>query len=224
MIRNKDLFFKAITLRKANKSYTTIHALTGLSKSTLSSWFSKKDWSKHIAIRLNNDNKVLNARRLLLMNTAKHQKTKVRHEGYREQAKKEYNQLRTDPLFVAGLSIYWGEGDKADNGRVSVINTDTAMLQLVVRFYREIFKISEKKLRAGMFLYKDLNEQRMLNHWSSALKISKRQFVKTQILTSRSILTKRKSKFGICSVYFSDTKIQVIMYEWIRLFSEEMRV
>ncbi|OGG23619.1 hypothetical protein A3A79_00160 [Candidatus Gottesmanbacteria bacterium RIFCSPLOWO2_01_FULL_43_11b] len=224
MIRNKNLFLKAVALRKAGKSYGEIRKTIGLSKATLSSWFTDKDWSKNIARRLSDNNRELTINRLLRLNSAKREQKLLRYESYRSEAREEYFSLKTNPLFIAGLAIYWGEGDKTENGRVSVINSDAKMLQTVASFYRNILKISEERLRAGMFIYPDIKKQSVLDYWSGALKIPKEQFIKTQLLPSRSTLTKRKVKFGICSLYFSDTKTQLKIKEWIRLLANDTRV
>ena len=224
MIRKTNLFLKAVKLRKEGNSYGEIRKITGLSKATLSSWFSEKDWSKNIARRLRDTNRKISIKRLLRLNSAKREQKLLRYENYRAEAREEYNSFKTNPLFIAGLAIYWGEGDQAENGRVSVINTDAEMLQTIASFYRTILKISERRLRAGLFIYRDLDEEKTLDYWSSALKIPRDQFIKTQHLPSRSSLTKRKVEFGICSLYFSDTKIQVKIKEWIRQLAIDTRV
>lgn len=224
MVNNKILFNKAEELRKIGKSYSEIKKRLGVSKSTLSCWFSDKEWSKSVKIQLSNKYKNKNTNRLIRINRLRKLETIKRHNYYRQQAGKEYQKLKANPLFIAGLSIYWGEGEKIEKGRVAVINTDTEMLQVIVNFYRRILNVPEEKLRAAIFIYKDTSEKKALKYWSEKVGISKKRFIKTQVLPSRSTLTKNKVLKGMCNVYFCSTETNIKINEWIRLLASDMRV
>lgn len=144
-----------------------------------------------------------------------------RYEEYRKEAQVEYATLKQDHLFIIGVAIYWGEGEKTDNGRVSVINTNTHMLQIMVRFYRRVLKVPPQKLRAALYVYADIDKNKTLQYWSEKLNIPSSQFIKTQQLPSRSRLTKRKIKYGICNVYFSSTQMNIKIQEWIKELGDE---
>ena len=215
---------QARKLRQEGKSYSAIKRELHISKSTLSEWFSQEKWSQKVITILNNRYRQKNTTRLIRLNKRKPLLKQARYAEYRNEANVEYRKIRKNRLFIAGISLYWGEGEKAANGRVSVINTDASLLQVVVRFYRKILKVPEEKLRGAIFVYSDINIDGALKYWSKKIKISSEQFVKTQILPSRSKITKKKIEHGICSVYFSNTKIHVKILEWIRLFGFDMRV
>ena len=46
--KSSNSYIKAVELRKIGKSYSEIHKLLEIPKSTLSSWFSNKDWSQEV--------------------------------------------------------------------------------------------------------------------------------------------------------------------------------
>ena len=190
----------------------------------MSLWFSKQKWSAHVKEQLNDTYKKINATRLIQMNRAKRLKKIERHERYRVEARLDYTRLKSNLLFIAGISIYWGEGEKSDNGRVSVINTDPEMIQVMAAFYRKILHISDVRLRGALFIYKDIDVNASLDYWSNTTKIPITQFIKTQVIPSRSHHTKRKTLYGICNIYFSSTEINIKMREWIKLVSSQMRV
>jgi len=224
MIKNISLFSKAVSLRKEGKSYLEISTLLHVPKSTLCSWFHTLHWSQGIRNDLVEKNRCVNTQRIIRLNKARRSTTLARHDDYRREAQREYISMKKDPLFLIGISLYWGEGEKTNSGRVSVINSDDKMLKVIVSFYRNVLHISNEKLRAALFLYKDLNEQEMLQYWSEVIQLPISQFIKTQILRSRSVLTKRKVNNGMCTVYFSDTKLTIKIREWIRLLSQDVRV
>jgi len=224
MHRKPDLFMVAKERRSQGRSYSEIHRELGIARSTLSLWFSKQKWSAHVKEQLNDTYKKINATRLIQMNRAKRLKKIERHERYRVEARLDYTRLKSNLLFIAGISIYWGEGEKSDNGRVSVINTDPEMIQVMAAFYRKILHISDVRLRGALFIYKDIDVNASLDYWSNTTKIPITQFIKTQVIPSRSHHTKRKTLYGICNIYFSSTEINIKMREWIKLVSSQTRV
>lgn len=224
VIRKLELYNQARKRRKLGKSYLELQRELGIPKSTLSSWFSKKKWSNKVRYTLVKVNKEKSKIHIRLLNKIRLQRKSVRDEEYRLNAKKMYEDNKNNPLFIAGVSIYWGEGEKVNKGRVSVINTDVSLLKLAINFYRIILKIPESKLRAAIFIYKDINPIKALNYWSKEIQLPKAQFIKTQILPSRSKLTKRKITNGICSIYFSSVESSIKIKEWIFLLGNDSRL
>ena len=210
---------KAEQLRREGNSYSYISDKLNVPKSTISGWFSGKLWSNKIKSDLNSSRLKLAKENLVVANLSRKKKQLQKRKDYLNEARREFDKLINNPLFLFGLGVYWGEGDKVDNGRVAVINTDPFLLRVMVSFYRQCLSISNDKLRIGLFVYEDLNEEKTVNFWSNTLNIPRNQFIKIQKLKSRSKLTKRKSKYGICSLYFSSTKFSVKIHEWIRLLS-----
>ena len=210
---------QAMILRKNGESYDLISKKLSIPKSTLSSWFAHQQWSDEIKNNLNLLRLRKSSENLIKANLARTNNQKEKRVGYIREAQIEFNKLINNPLFLVGLSIYWGEGDKTDNGRVAVINTDPELLNTVVKFYRECLGISDDKLRIGLFIYEDIDRDIAVKFWSDKLKIPKWQFIKIQKLKSRSRLTKNKIRFGICSLYFSSTRFSIKIHEWIRLLS-----
>lgn len=221
--RNKSIYEKTLKLRRIGHSYNEISNKLNIAKSTVSNWLSDKNWSNLIKSKLIKNNRQKNINNLIIINKLKHFKTIKRHEEYRNKARFEYDKLKYNRLFLTGLAIYWGEGEKADSGRVSLVNSDARMLKVVINFYRKILKIPEEKLRAALFIYNDINENKAMDYWSKTLNIGKNNFIKTQILPSRSRLTRNKVVYGMCNIYFSDTEINIKIKEWINMMGDDMR-
>ena len=222
MIRNHISYCEAEKLRRAGNSYREISKKLNIPKSTLSSWFSDQIWSKSLREKLvlkNRDTlkKALQLARSAIINARLKRRSKFIYE-----ARLQFRKLKCDPLFLVGLTAYWGEGNKTNGGVVSFINTDPQLVRVISEFYRKCLHVQNEKLRVGLFIYDDISELEMIQFWSSTLDISKKQFIKTQILKSRSRLTKRRSKYGICSLYFSNTELSIKIVEWIRLLGLEI--
>lgn len=221
--RQEDVYKKVLKLRKSGKSYSQISKNLNIPKSTISNWLFGKKWSETIKMQLVEKSRLKNSNYLIKFNALKHISTLKRHNKYKNQARKEYSKLKQNKLFLIGLSVYWGEGEKTDSGRVSLVNSDERMLKVIINFYRKILKVPEEKLRAALFIYKDINEYKAKKYWSKILNLSKENFVKTQILPSRSRLTHNKVTHGMCNIYFSNTETNVKIREWISLLANDMR-
>ncbi len=220
MTRSSIVHNKVIFLRKKQKSYNEINKITGISKSTISDWLSEKDWS----VKIKNDLSKKTRLNILKANEVRLAQKILRDKRYIYEAQKEYKIMKYNPLFLYGLGIYWGEGDKKDRHRVAITNTDPNMLRVAVNFYRNCLRIEEDKLRVALFLYNDININTAVKFWSDLLSVNPKQFIKTQILQSRAKLTKTKSKYGICTLYCSNTEQSIKILEWIRLLSLDLRV
>ena len=210
---------KATKLRRSGKSYSYISKYLNIPKGTLSGWFSNKTWSKKIKNDLLIEKKDYWKVSLKYARLANIKRRKERYSRYIKEADIEYQLLKRDPLFLVGLAAYWGEGNKASGNVVSFANTDPEFIMVVENFYITCLKISIDKLRMGLFLYNDICEDNAKKFWSSTLVIPENQFIKTQFLKSKSIRTTRKSKYGICSLYFSSTELSIKIQEWIKLLS-----
>ena len=220
MIKNQQIYQQAVELRKTGASYSQINRSLSVPKSTLSGWFSKLQWSKEVIERLNAKWGLISAEKVRLMNTERLKRVEQKNGRIRKNARKEFQTLMQNPLFPIGISLYWAEGVKANSNKVGVVNSDVHMMQIVGRFYREVLHINEGKLRCEIFRYADQNEEELKKFWSEKLQLSPMQFIKTQLLPSRSTLTKRKTTHGMCNVYFSSTEVGIKISEWILLLAK----
>lgn len=115
-------------------------------------------------------------------------------------------------LFGLGLGLYWGEGTKSDKYTIRLGNTDPKLIGAFIAFLIKIFGIQTSKLRFGLQIFSDINEDEALDFWLKNLKVNKSQFFKTVVTKSGSIGTyKNKSKFGVLTVNFSNKKARDLL-------------
>ncbi|OGN33339.1 MAG: hypothetical protein A3F98_01625 [Candidatus Yanofskybacteria bacterium RIFCSPLOWO2_12_FULL_41_8] len=128
---------------------------------------------------------------------------------------KEPKTLEEAKLLGLGLGLYWGEGNKKNRNSIRLGNTDPRMIRMFLRFMVDIFGINREKLRFGLQVFDDMQPRKTLNFWLNELKdfqIRKDQFLKITVTQSRSIGNYReKSKFGVMTVHFSNTKLKNII-------------
>jgi len=211
----------AIKLRKQNKSYNEISRELGVPKSTLSEWFSDKDWSQKIKIGLVRRANYIAKRRLRLINKARKEMWEQWREEFRKEARKEFSKLLKDPLFTTGINLYWGEGDsKLKNGKVELVNTDPRIISLFVKFLRKIAKVPENKILVWLNLYPDLSEKKCKSFWGNICKISPAQFRKTQFIKGKH--PTKRLEHGICSVMVHSRGLKEKIFTWIDLLCHKL--
>lgn len=213
---------KAIELRKAGFSYKKIKAELGISVSTLASWFKNEPWSQEIKTHLSKEVSLSNPKALTAMAEANKARWKLTHEEYRSAAVREFEKLKNDPLFIAGLMLYWGEGDKVlKNCVVRLGNSEPEMIRIFNLFLTKTLRITPDRIFAWLLLYPDLVDSVQKNFWAKATGLSISQFKKSIYIKGRHP-TKRLS-YGVCTVYVSSRALKERMLKWLELSQNLLR-
>ncbi len=143
------------------------------------------------------------------------------YKNYREAGKQEFEILKDNPLFLAAIMLYWGEGDKSPKwSRVKLTNTEPLMIRLFYLFLKDILKVPEDKICVWLLLYPDLIDDMQKNFWSRATGISLSRFKKSIYIRSRHP-TKRLS-YGVCSIYVQSRELKEKMMTWLDLYQKSL--
>lgn len=206
---------QAFLLRQGGKSYKEIGKKLGVPKSTLSGWFRNETWSEKIKKDLIRKSGKASAIRIIKLNKIRGEKlTKLYKQAQRE-AKREFHRLKHLSLFIAGLSIYWGEGDNKSKHQVRLSNTDPNMIKIFIDFLIKICKIEKRKIKAWILIYPDLSQEKCLNFWREKTGLEVINFNKTIIIKGKH-KTNRLSH-GVCYITVSSRYFKEKMFEWIKL-------
>lgn len=210
---------EATRLRKLGESFSEIHKKVKVSKGTLSLWL--KDvkltpeqeqaiyatWRQKHAYRLtkaNQEKKEHNIKRITF------------------EAKKEASSLFGNPLFLAGLMLYWAEGDKSDlREALKFSNSDPAMIKFIMKWFREICRVPEEKFRIALHIHALHCRQDIEDYWSELTNIPKSQFHKTQIKPTS--LGQRRSPLydGTCAISVNSRDLFRRIRGWKLAFIEK---
>lgn len=206
---------KALILRKSGKSYNQIAEELSLSKSTISEWLKNEAWSNKIKTSLSKKVIQISRERILKLNAGRRDKLLQSYACARIEAQDEFRKLRRNPLFLIGVSIYWGEGYKGEkNGAIKVGNTDPKMLLVFVDFLQKICKVPKSRIKAWMLLYPDNSIEESLNFWSKQINIEKQNFYKSTVIEGRH--KSRRLPHGVCTVGITNKYIKTKLLEWIK--------
>lgn len=102
---------------------------------------------------------------------------------------------------MLGLGVYIGEGSKS-HGITKVVNSNPRIIKLCLKWFKEVFDLTDKNFRVRIHLYPDNNLNETLQFWSRELKIPLGQFQKTQIdtRTGKKMFKRGKLPYGTAHV------------------------
>lgn len=216
MNKNKEEVFK---LRRLGKSYKAIQRETGVPLSTLSGWFKNEEWSIEIRDHLGRLESLAFPKKLAAMKKANKERWAKNYENYRNAGKQEFELLKDNPIFLAAIMLYWGEGDKSPKwSRVKLANTEPLMIRLFYLFLKDVIKVPENRICVWLLLYPDLIDDMQKNFWSRAAGIPLSHFKKSIYITGRHP-TKRHS-YGVCSINVQSRELKEKMMTWLDLYQK----
>lgn len=217
MRKDKDSAFK---LRRSGKSYREIMQQLQIPKATLSDWFSKINWSKKLRVELAQTAEFKSTSRIIALDAVRGKRLARAYAEARREAQVEFASLKYNPLFIAGLMLYWGEGDKRTRGQVRLANTDPELVRLFVYFLRNACRIPTDKVKASVLIYPDLDPEKCRAYWASQSRIKTGNFHACVVITGRH--KTRRLSYGVCSAFVMSTYFKEKMLEWLRLMPREL--
>lgn len=208
MARIKDRR-KAIELRKLGKTYSDIKKELGISKSTLSVWLDDFSLTTEQTILLQSNKG--EKRNLAIEKTRITKQTKRKKRlnfVYKEQRKK-WTKLSHRELELAGIFLYWGEGNKSLKSPVALNNTDPKVIKFTLFWLRNAFRIPTEKIKIYLHLYSDMNIDNEIEFWSKELNLPLSHFARPYIKESRKIDIDHKGHgHGTCGLSVSDVRLK----------------
>lgn len=218
---SKELKNRALELRREGLSYNAIREEIKVSKATLWYWFSKQEWSKEISLK--NAEKIREGatKRLLAYTDYRRGQLDIKYENAKLEAEKEFLKFKSDPIFIASLMLYLGEGDKSDNGHsLRMGNIDPYVLMVFIKFLKIFCKAESDKIKFWLLCYPDHNVGSCEEWWIEKLNIQRHQLYKTQVIQGKH-KTKRLP-YGVGNITLSGKVLKVKVLRWIVLMCEEL--
>jgi len=179
-------------LRRQGLSYGEIMNLIPVKKSTLATWCRDVDLTtdqisaiKERRAPAPGYRRNTNARRLQQI------------ELIRAAARRQVPTLVGDPLWLAGIVLYWAEGAKS-RGHVSMANTDPRVLRLFIRWTQAFLNPAGFSLH--LHLHEGNDETAARVYWRNATALYEANFHKTFIKPKGTGHRKNHLKHGICTV------------------------
>lgn len=216
MRKDKERIFQ---LRKEGRTYREIQRDTGISRATLTAWFKDVSWSKHLSQEHAMKNLGASKEHMERLNMVRRLKLQYRYALIEKEAEMEYEVLKHDPLFWAGLMIYAGEGDKRSKSFVRISNSEFYIHRIFLAFLRKYLKPSEDTIRYALILYPDLDENVCKNEWVRQISANPTFFHKTQVIQGKE--STKRLQYGIGMSIISNTSLKRKILKWLMIAEKE---
>jgi hypothetical protein len=209
---------RILELRRKKRSYNFIAKELGIAKSTVSYWLAQNKESQAIKRNLVLEQRIWSRKHMTKIARAASKRWAIWRAKARDDARKEFPELITNSLFVAGIVMYWGEGDSKPQNPLRLSNTDPRMIRLYVQFLCNVLKVPPEKIRLTLILYPDLHNDRCRLFWSKTTGLHTRHFLKTQYIQGHH--PTKRLQYGICIVVVYSRQCKEKVLAWIDLFSK----
>ncbi len=204
-------------LRAKGWSYKQILNRIPVSKSTISLWcrgvvLTSGQMEKLLGRRLQGSEKgrILGAKK---QQNARMERIKV----LMKLGRKEVGRLAKRDRFIAGISLYAGEGDKGDK-IVGFSNSNPRIIAFMMKWFREFCDVAEEKFRGAIWIHDNLDAALAKNYWSKLTGIPVMQFYKTYIaenkVNSRKV-RKQLHEHGVFAIRIADVGLQRRILGWM---------
>lgn len=220
MRKDKNL---AIKLRKEGNSYKQISEKLNTPKSTLSCWLKDLKISDKAKAKITDRVYKKSILALIKRNKAQTVLARERANLIKKEAEKDAKNLLKDPLFIAGISLYWAEGyKKGDQGSkyksVDFTNSDPEMIIMIMKFFRKFYKVKDEKIKIQLMAHPNINIPKAVKFWIKITGLKKTNFTKTIVVVSSA--SKRKRYFnslinGTIHLRIFDVKLFFKTIGWI---------
>jgi len=208
---------RVLVLRKKGKTYSEIRRIIRVSKSTLSIWLKSYSLSEKQLLRI----KKIKYKAIERFRETMKKKRKKRLANYYKEIKHKLLPFSKKNLFIAGLFLYWGEGNKASSHTISINNNDPGVLKFTKYWYSKALDINEKNMKIYLHLYKDMNIIKEIDYWSKQLHIPKSQFIRPYIKESKkSDIDQKGFGHGTCGLVVHNTVIKEKILMGIQMISD----
>lgn len=180
-------------LRRLGLSYGEIMDLVPVKKSTLATWCRE--------VRLSDEQiAAIKERRAQPIGVPRdtQRKRRVEVEAIRRQAQSQVRELLWDPMWLAGVTLYWAEGSKTRN-HLRLANTDPRALRLFVNWV--LTYIDPKALFSiQLHLHEGNDELAARTYWRRQTGLDGANFYKTFIKPAGTGHRKNHLPHGVCTV------------------------
>jgi hypothetical protein len=194
---------QALKLRRQGKSIKKIAQQLDVSRASASTWCrditlttAQRERLTRNQIKAGHKGRMIGAE----MNRLKKMEDVKRQEQY---AREMIGKLSDRDILLLGTALYWGEGVKASNSALAVVNSDPAVILFASRWFSQL-GVSQDMLHPAIYISESHRHRRraLLQFWATILKIPESQFAKPVFLRGRpkKIYENHNSYYGVLAL------------------------
>ena len=212
---------RAIQLRKNGLSYKDILEKVPVAKSSLSAWLQNLPLTpgeKEALKRRKNGNI---SRGRIRAGAVLHAYRLAREAALHTEAQAVFRRHAKDPIFFAGIALYWAEGSKRNATSFGFINSDPDMILFMVRWLSEYLSIPASAMRARLYIHKPYASENCERFWHQKTAIPLGNFRKTIYKPTGLLIKKRPYYKGCLRIECGGRAALLKMLFWQNMLIEE---
>lgn len=219
MVRNEEKYLQALEFRKRGFTYSEISKICGVSKATVSNWLSNQSFSKDIT-KLNTARAAKeNKKRISLLNKAKKAERAKTYSQVIKSAETEFKHYKANPVFIAGLMIYFTNGDVSESPQIRLTTKNPIAHRIFITFAIEYLGVEKKHIKFWLLLSGQSKLELAMRSWSKAIGISFARFGRTQYVNPNATSLHK----GTGNTIIGNTVLKRKLIRWIELSTKELQ-
>jgi hypothetical protein len=137
---------------------------------------------------------------------------RLREAAYRE-GQESFGELARDPTFRDFVALYIAEGSKRDRNRVTICNSDPAVMMVATRW---LSRLSDRRLNYSIQYHADQDLDALRRYWGETLAIDGGG-IRFKRKSNSNQLTGRmwRSAHGVLTVHVQDTLLRARLQAWM---------
>lgn len=215
MVRNEEKYQQALQYRKRGFTLEEIAKICDVSKSTVSKWLKNNTISAAVTKQNKKRAGQENAKRLKLVNKARGGERANRYKEAIRSAETEYKHYKANPLFVAGVMLYFANGDLKDENRIRFSGSTAEAHKVFIKFAMEYLGVEKKDIHIWLQLYPGMKEETSMKHWRQKTSLPYSQFYKNHFIKGKK--QKQTLHHGVGNTIIGSTVLKCKLTRWIEL-------
>jgi transcriptional regulator with XRE-family HTH domain len=220
MVRNEEKYELALQFRKRGFTLEEIAKICDVSKGTVSKWLKNNTISESVTKQNKKRAGQENAKRLKLMSKTRERERETKYREAVRSAETEYKHYKSSPLFMAGLMLYYTQGDLKNEHQIRLSGTEAKAHKIFIKFATEYLGVSKFDIHFWILLYKGQSEELCMKRWKTTTSLPYSQFYKNQYINTKK--TKDTLHNGVGNTIIGNTVLKHKLNRWIELALKEL--
>jgi len=146
-------------------------------------------------------------------------KRRLINENARKEAVEEWPRIKSDPILLSFVALFWAEGTKRSGSTVRITNGDPGIIKVSII---ALHKLGIRNLYYYIRAYSEYDKQTCIDKWNESIGFECR---KIYINNRRSDKTKIYSKHGVVVLHVENSSLlfHKIM-EWLNCWRKDLNV
>jgi len=212
MVRDTQKYEQVVNLRQRGFTLQEIAKYCDIAKSTASKWLKGEVFSAAVTSVNTKRAGVENAKRLRLIAKSRGTERKARFKDAQASALVEFKNYQSNVEFRTGLMAYIAAGDLTDPNKVRLSSTSLFLHRTFIAFVQDFLGVEKNRVHIWLLLYKGVDEEKAMKHWSKNSILPLGQFYKNQYVQNT---PKQPLRYGVGNTIIGSTYHKQKLLAWV---------